>query len=169
MVHHATKKSSEDMARDPFVAIRGAGSLRGYYDSAIVIFRPSEDSKARKIHFELRGGEAPEPMNVIFSKGRFRDVAQAPAIDKTMARKMLADLKAAWDKSEPWSPKVQAKRDGRCANYNLSKAYNVSPGEVTALINEWARLSIITFRERVTRKHPAGFEVTGSLDFRTED
>ena len=108
-------------------------------------------------------------MNAIFSKGRFRNIAEAAATDKTMARKMLADLKAAWDKSEPWSPNRQDKRDGRNAIYNLSKAFNVSPGEVTALINEWARLSIITFRERKPRKHPAGFEVTGSLDLRTDD
>jgi AAA domain len=165
LVHHSAKRSTEELARDPFSAIRGAGALRGYYDSAIVIFRPSEDSKARKIHFELRGGEAPEPMNAIFSKGRFRDVAQvAAAIDKTMARKMLADLKAAWDKSEPWSPNRQARRDGRYATYNLAKAYDVKPAEVTALLDEWARLHIITSRERVTRKHPAGFEVTGILD-----
>jgi hypothetical protein len=125
LVHHSAKRSTEELARDPFSAIRGAGALRGYYDSAIVIFRPSEDSKARKIHFELRGGEAPEPLNVIFSKGRFRDVAQAAAIDKTMARKMLADLKTAWDKSEPWSPSPQAKPEGRNAAYNLSKSFNV--------------------------------------------
>jgi hypothetical protein len=168
LVHHSAKRSAEELARDPFSAIRGAGALRGYYDSAIVIFRPSEDSKARKVHFELRGGEAPEPMDVIFSKGRFRDVAQAAAIDKTMARKMLAELKAAWDNNEPWSPTPQAKSEGRNATYNLSKSFNVNPREVTALISEWARLNIITLRKRKPRKHPAGFEVTGSLDYRLD-
>jgi hypothetical protein len=164
LVHHSAKRSTEELARDPFSAIRGAGALRGYYDSAIVIFRPSEDSKARKIHFELRGGEAPEPMNAIFSKGRFRDIATAAATDKTMARKMLADLKAAWDNSKPWSPNRQARREGRYAPYNLARAYDVKPADVVALLDEWARLNIITFRDRVARKHPAGFEVTGILD-----
>ena len=164
LVHHSAKRSAEDMARDPFSTIRGAGALRGYYDSAIVIFRLSEESKSRKIHFELRGGEAPEPMTVVYSRGRFRDVAQGATIDKTMARKMLADLKAAWDAGKPWSPNPQAKSDGRCAGYNLSKSYGVKPADVTALLNEWTRLKILTLRDRVTRKHPAGFEVTGTLD-----
>lgn len=164
LVHHTAKKSAEDMARDPFVTIRGAGALRGYYDSCIIIFRVSEESKTRKIHFELRSGDAPEPMTVVFSKGRFRDVPAAATIDKPMARKMLADLKTAWDKGEPWSAHTQARRDGRYASYNLAKAYDVKPAEVAALLNEWARLHIITFRDRVTRKHSAGFEVTGTLD-----
>jgi hypothetical protein len=164
LVHHTAKRSADDLARDPFSAIRGAGALRGYYDSAIVIFRPSEESKTRKIHFELRSGDAPEPLTAVYSRGRFRDVAAAATIDKPMARKMLADIKTAWDRGEPWSPNTQARRDGRYATYNLAKAYDVKPAEVTALLDEWARLHIITFRERVSRKHSAGFEVTGGLD-----
>jgi hypothetical protein len=103
-------------------------------------------------------------MTVVYSKGRFRDVAAGVSIDKAMARKMLADLKAAWDKAEPWALTQQSKPEGRNATYNLSKSYGVKPAEVTALLNEWVRLKIITFRERVTRKHPAGYEVTGLLD-----
>jgi hypothetical protein len=164
LVHHSAKRSAEDMARDPFSTIRGAGALRGYYDSAIVIFRLSEEAKTRKIHFELRAGEAPEPMTVVYSKGRFRDATAGDSIDKTMARKMLADLKAAWEASKPWSPNPQAKTDGRHAIYNLSKSYNVKAAEVTNLLNEWTRLKIITFCERVSRKHPAGYQVTGTLD-----
>ncbi|CCE06446.1 hypothetical protein BRAS3843_1730015 [Bradyrhizobium sp. STM 3843] len=165
MVHHSAKRPADELARDPFSTIRGAGALRGYYDSAIVIFRPSEDAKTRKIHFELRGGEAPDPMSVVFSRGRFRDASGGSAtIDKAMARKMLTDLKAAWDALKPWSGSPQAKPEGRYAVYNLSKEYGVKATEVQSLINEWVRLKIITHRERVTRKHPAGYEVTGILD-----
>lgn len=164
LVHHSAKRSAEELARDPFSTIRGSGALRGYYDSCIVIFRPSEEAKTRKIHFELRGGEAPAPMTVVYSKGRFRNEAAGVAIDKAMARKMLADLKAAWDAGKPLALTPQSKPDGRHAAYNLSRAYKVKPTEVTALINEWARLNIITLRNRVTRKHPAGYEVTGTLD-----
>jgi AAA domain len=163
LVHHSAKRSADDMARDPFATIRGAGALRGYYDSCIIIFRVSEESKTRKIHFELRSGDAPEPMTVVFSKGRFRDASTIATIDKPMARKMLGDLKAAWDEAKPWALSPQAKSEGRGACYNLARAYNVKPGEVTTLINEWARLNVITFRDR-KRKHPAGFEVTGTLD-----
>ena len=136
LVHHSAKRAAEELARDPFSTIRGAGALRGYYDSAIVIFRPSEESKARKIHFELRAGDAPEPMTVIFSAGRFRNASEVITIDKAMARRMLSDLAAGWEASKPWSPNPQAKTDGRHAIYNLSKSYNVKPGEVSNLLNE---------------------------------
>ena len=62
------------------------------------------------------------------------------------------------------SPNPQSKTYGRHAIYNLSKSYNVKAAEVSNLLNEWTRLKIITFRERVTRKHPAGYQVTGTLD-----
>lgn len=164
LVHHSAKRSAEELAKDPFSTIRGSGALRGYYDSCIVIFRPSEEAKTRKIHFELRGGEAPPPMTVVFSRGRFRDEAGTASIDKPMARKMLADLKAAWDAGKPWALTAQSKPEGRHAAYNLSQEYRVKIAEVTALINEWARLKVITLRDRASREHPAGYEVTGVLD-----
>ncbi|WP_163160863.1 AAA family ATPase [Bradyrhizobium uaiense] len=164
LVHHSAKRSADELARDPFSTIRGSGALRGYYDSCIVISRPNEETKTRKIHFELRSGEAPAPMTVVYSKGRFRKEAEGAAIDKAMARRMLADLRAAWEAGKPWALTAQCRPEGRHAAYNLSRAYRVKPTEVTALINEWARLNVITLRPRITRKRPAGFEVTGTLD-----
>jgi hypothetical protein len=165
MVHHATKKSSEDMAKDPFVAIRGAGSLRGYYDSAIVIFRASEESKARKVHFELRSGESPEPMVVELDGGRFvRASKTASKIDKPMARQMLMVIRQAWEDQEPMSPNRQAKEEGRYAVYNLSQQFSVPAREVESLLNEWMRLRVVAMRKRVHRGRPAGLEVIGSID-----
>jgi AAA domain-containing protein len=164
LTHHSKKVSREDLAKDPFSAIRGAGALRGYYDSAIVIFRINEDAKDRQFHFEMRSGEAPAPLKAVLTNGRFTAAALPGSLDKSMARKMLADLKSAWDKNEPWSPNRQARRDGRYAVYNLARGYDAKPAEITALMDEWARLGIITMRDRVSRKHSAGFEVTGTLD-----
>lgn len=165
MVHHARKASAEDMARDPFVAIRGAGALRGYYDSAIVIFRASEESKARKVHFELRSGESPEPMTVELENGRFITASRAGSkIDKHVARRMLLALREAWDAELPMSPKPQAKREGRYAVYNLSKQFEVSAREVSALLDEWMRMRVIVMRDRVSRGRPGGLEVVGSID-----
>jgi hypothetical protein len=164
LTHHSKKVSREELGKDPFAAIRGAGALRGYYDSAIVIFRISEDAKDRQIHFEMRSGEAPEPVKAVMTNGRFRPATAPGSIDKPMARRMLANLRDAWERNEPWSPSIQAKPEGRCAPYNLSKEYGVKPAAVSDLMSEWSRLGIITMRDRVSRKHPAGYEVTGTLD-----
>lgn len=164
MVHHATKKSSEDMARDPFVAIRGAGALRGYYDSAIVIFRTSEESKTRRVHFELRGGESPEPMTVELSGGRFQSTTNSSSIDKQMARQMLAVLKDAWNADEPLSPNKQARTEGRYAVFNLSEQFKVRAKEVDQLLNQWMLNRVVAMRPKVSRGRPAGLEVIGSID-----
>lgn len=164
MVHHATKKSAEDMAKDPFVAIRGAGALRGYYDSAIVIFRAGEESKARKVHFELRSGESPEPMTVELTNGRFKSVSATSSITKDIARSLLKEMDAAWKRNAPWSPHKRSQIENRFAIYNAQKLFNVQPAAVDALLKEWVANGIITWREVVKRKHPAGFEVTGYID-----
>lgn len=165
LVHHARKASSEDMARDPFVAIRGAGSLRGYYDSAIVIFRAGEESKARKVHFELRSGESPEPMTVELENGRFITVSgNASSIDKPMARQMLAILKEAWNADEPLSMHPQARKDGRYAVFNLSEQFKVRPKEVEKLLNQWMLNRVVAMRPRVSRGRSAGLEVIGNID-----
>lgn len=165
MVHHATKRSAEDMARDPFVAIRGASALRGYYDSAIVIFRASEDTKARKVHFELRSGESPEPMTVELSGGRFERIAEGVStIDKPMARRMLSEISAAWDSDQPLSLHPQSKRTGRYAIYNLSQQHQVRPKEVEKLLAEWTRLHVVTEQPALSRKRPSGLQVIGSID-----
>jgi hypothetical protein len=164
MVHHATKRTADDMARDPFVAIRGASALRGYYDSAIVIFRANEESKARKVHFELRSGESPEPMTVELSAGRFQSVSNSSPIDKPMARQMLAIIKQAWDSDEPLSPNKQARTEGRYAVFNLSEQFKVRAKEVDLLLNQWMKNRVVVMRPKVSRGRPAGLEVIGSID-----
>lgn len=165
LVHHATKKSADDMARDPFVAIRGASALRGYYDSAIVIYRPGEDTKTRKVHFELRSGESPDPMTVQLVEGRFIQAEKVPSqIDKPMARQMLKVLSEAWNAGYPLSPKVQAKQEGRYALLNLSQQFNVPAKDIDSLIQEWLKNRVVAWRERVSRGRPAGLEVIGSID-----
>lgn len=169
MVHHATKKSSDDMSRDPFVAIRGAGALRGYYDSAIVIYRANEDSKQRKIHFELRSGESPEPMTVELKDGRFYAATPTSGITKDDARKILKAIDEAWRANEPWSPHERSKNEGRHAATNAGKLFSMNPKVVQALIGEWMVNRVITFRQRERVKgqdffRPAGLQVIGSLD-----
>jgi hypothetical protein len=164
LVHHATKKSREDMERDPFVAIRGSGALRGHYDSAIVIFRASEEGAERKVHFELRGGESPKPMSVQLSNGRFVKSESMPSITKPVAREILAAIDAAWKRGAPWSPHARARPEGRYVCDNAARMFNVSTKEVDILVKQWLVNGIVTYRPAVSRRRPAGIEKTGSLD-----
>lgn len=164
MVHHAAKRAAEDLARDPFLAIRGASALRGYYDSAIVIFRASEEGKARRLHFELRSGEAPEPMTLELVNGRFQEPSDTTTIDKPMARKILSAMDEAWRRGRPWSPHPQAKSEGRHFEREAVARFGVNAKELQKLLGEWMRNGVVTFRERVSRKHSAGFEITGLID-----
>lgn len=164
LVHHATKKTREDMERDPFVAIRGSGALRGHYDSAIVIFRASEEGAERKVHFELRGGESPEPMTVQLSNGRFVKSDSMPSITKPVAREILAAIDAAWKRDAPWSPHARARPEGRYVCDNAAHMFNVSAKEVDILVKHWLANAIVTYRPAVSRRRPAGLEKTGSLD-----
>lgn len=72
IVHHAGKSSLEKLREDPFDCIRGSSALRGHYDSAIIIFRPNIAENYRRVAFEMRGGEAPEPFDIEYCDGGFR-------------------------------------------------------------------------------------------------
>jgi hypothetical protein len=162
LVHHAKKTSSEDMARDPFVAIRGAGALRGYYDSAIVIFRADTESRERKIHFELRSGESPEPMTVTLQYGRFQEAVEAE-IDIGLGRQMLADIGRAWVSGKPLSVFPQTRKEGRFAPLELSRKFKVPPKKISEILTEWMRNDIIATDWRDKKKNLKGIKVIGSL------
>ncbi len=136
LVHHATKKTAEDMSRDPFVAIRGAGALRGYYDSAIVIFRESEESKARKIHFELRGGDSPDPLVMELAAGRFQKV-DTSFVSRSSAEQMLDAIDDAWREGKPLSLSVQTRSEGRYAPMVLNRRFGANPEAVKSLVEDW--------------------------------
>ncbi|BDG76712.1 hypothetical protein OZD64_03095 [Wolbachia endosymbiont of Drosophila tristis] len=45
------------LEEDPFQGLSGAGSLRGFYSTGMVMFAHDEESSVRQIVFELRNGE----------------------------------------------------------------------------------------------------------------
>jgi hypothetical protein len=165
MVHHSRKASSEDMARDPFVSIRGAGALRGYYDSAIVVFRKSEEGKTRRMHFELRGGDSPEPLEATLTDGRFEKSTEDTGLpSKEVCRLILRRIDEAWKENRPWSPYTQAKAENRYAQRNIVALFDVTIDAAKTLVEQWQQNKVITYRDLVKRVRPAGFEVTGSID-----
>lgn len=58
LIHHTKKLSKAMFKDDPFQALSGAGSLRSYYSTGILLFREDELQSERMLIFELRNGPA---------------------------------------------------------------------------------------------------------------
>jgi len=58
LVHHTKKLGKHQVKEDPFLALSGASSLRGFYTSGIIMHRPDEELSDRKLEIELRNGPA---------------------------------------------------------------------------------------------------------------
>ncbi|MBF0562786.1 MAG: AAA family ATPase [Alphaproteobacteria bacterium] len=71
LCHHTRKITKKQLAEDPFMALSGAGALRSFYTSGIVMLRPDEDRPERSLHFELRNGPALESMSIDKINGRW--------------------------------------------------------------------------------------------------
>ncbi len=56
LAHHTKKLSKRQFEEDPFQALAGAGSLRGYYTTGMLLFRPDESRSMRQLIYELRNG-----------------------------------------------------------------------------------------------------------------
>lgn len=56
LIHHTKKITKNQFKDDPFLALSGAGSLRSYYDTGILLFREDEMSSERMLIFEIRNG-----------------------------------------------------------------------------------------------------------------
>ena len=58
LVHHTKKLGKHQVKEDPFLALSGASSLRGFYTSGLIMHRPDEENSQRKLEIELRNGPA---------------------------------------------------------------------------------------------------------------
>lgn len=74
LVHHTKKLGKKQFEEDPFQALAGAGSLRGYYSTGILLYRPDETLTTRQLIFELRNGAAIPQKHIDKIKGEWREV-----------------------------------------------------------------------------------------------
>ena len=58
LCHHTKKIKKKDLEDDPFQAFSGAGSLRSFYTSGLILHRPNELDSKINLYFELRNGTA---------------------------------------------------------------------------------------------------------------
>ncbi len=71
LAHHTKKISKKQVEEDPFLALSGAGSLRGYYTTGMLLYRPDEMRTDRMLVFELRNGPGLPAKRVDKSQGRW--------------------------------------------------------------------------------------------------
>lgn len=93
LVHHTKKISKAMFKDDPFQALSGASSLRSYYTSGMLIFRPDEAEDVRSLHFELRNGPGIVNMHVV-KRGRVWteiDLDTQPLIRQDYSNKLKSE------------------------------------------------------------------------------
>ena len=61
IAHHTKKIFKKQTEEDPFQSFSGAGALRSYYTSGILLHRPDESRSERTLLFELRNGREITP------------------------------------------------------------------------------------------------------------
>lgn len=76
LCHHTRKITKKQLAEDPFMALSGAGALRSFYTSGLILHRPDEERSERLLHFELRNGPAIAPKLVDKVQGRWIELDQ---------------------------------------------------------------------------------------------
>lgn len=74
LCHHTRKIGKKQLAEDPFQALSGAGSLRGYYTTGLLLHRPDEDRTERLLEFELRNGPSLPTKLVDKQNGRWVEI-----------------------------------------------------------------------------------------------
>ncbi|WP_425386369.1 AAA family ATPase [Wolbachia endosymbiont (group A) of Barypeithes pellucidus] len=57
LTHHTKKVSTAMLEKNPFQSLSGAGVLRNFYTSGIVMFKPKEHKNTLKVMYELRNGK----------------------------------------------------------------------------------------------------------------
>ena len=75
LAHHTKKISKKHVEEDPFQALSGAGSLRSYYTSGIILHRPDETRPERSLLFELRNGPEIKQKTILRGSNGWVEVA----------------------------------------------------------------------------------------------
>ncbi len=74
LVHHTRKLAKKQFLEDPFQAFSGAGSLRSFYTSGLLLHKQDESLSTRELYFELRNGPAIATKHVDKIHGAWREV-----------------------------------------------------------------------------------------------
>lgn len=75
LAHHTRKLLKKTAEEDPFQALSGAGALRSYYTSGVMLHRPDEKRPERLLLFELRNGPELRPRMVVRTTHGWESIA----------------------------------------------------------------------------------------------
>jgi hypothetical protein len=170
LVHHATKKSPQEIAKDPFKCVRGGGALRGHYDSGTIIFRKGEEGPEREMHFEMRGGEPPDPLTVKVEGGRFIKAA-SPFFkddkkgfpDITVCRQILCAMQEAWMKGGKNCWSNQHNTGARYAVKIMAIRWGLKEKTAKELLLHWEVNKLVEYQLRDSHEHTMGLNVIGPI------
>ena len=92
LVHHTKKIQRRLLEEDPFQALSGAGSLRAYYSSGLIMYEPDETLEYKRLVFELRNGPRIENKIVAKQHGAWENIEFDPfAKEKTRDQNLKAE------------------------------------------------------------------------------
>ena len=75
LTHHTKKMSKNLIEEDPFQAFSGAASLRSFYTTGMLLFRPDEQQGVRHLMFELRNGQSIPTKSVDKIEGQWQEIS----------------------------------------------------------------------------------------------
>ncbi len=74
LTHHTKKITKKMVEEDPFQTLSGAASLRSFYTTGMLLFRPDEKQAMRQLVFELRNGKSIPTKLVDKLDGRWQEM-----------------------------------------------------------------------------------------------
>lgn len=95
LVHHTKKIAKDELAKDPFQMFSGASSLRRYYTTGMLMFRPDEEVSECVLTYEVRNGARLPNINVDKNMGRWEIIPKEQSrIGKHDAEKAMDEERA---------------------------------------------------------------------------
>jgi putative DNA primase/helicase len=132
LCHHTKKIKKKELEEDPFQAFSGAGSLRSYYSTGLILHRPDELDSKINLYFELRNG---------------------PAIP----RKIIEKIDNKWTELNPFSERLVRKEYGEKLDAERDRKSDV----ILELIKSEALMGNIytnnQFAEKFENQHGLGY------------
>lgn len=77
LIHHTKKIAKDELAKDPFQMFSGASSLRRYYTTGMLMYRPDEMVSECVLTYEVRNGPRIKNINIDKDMGRWVVVDEA--------------------------------------------------------------------------------------------
>ncbi|MBL0320104.1 MAG: AAA family ATPase [Alphaproteobacteria bacterium] len=99
LAHHTKKINKKSLEEDPFQSFSGAGALRSFYSTGIIMFKPDETRSVKQLMFELRNGSSIENKYVDKIDGRWRelDFESERLVNKDYGQKLDAERRRKHD------------------------------------------------------------------------